>query len=86
MTFLQAEMLLFHKRKEGQTDFAVIFQPMKMTFSGNAFSQNSAVRNEQGMYIGMQWTPFARWKLSAYADVFRFPWLKYGVDAPSTGK
>ena len=55
-------------------------------FFGNAFSQNSAVRNEQGMYIGMQWTPFARWKLSAYADVFRFPWLKYGVDAPSTGK
>lgn len=35
-------------------------------FFGNAFSQNSAVRNEQGMYIGMQWTPFARWKLSAY--------------------
>ena len=34
MTFLQAEVLLFHKRKEGQTDFAVIFQPMKMTFSG----------------------------------------------------
>ena len=32
MTFLQAEMLLFHKRKEGQTDFAVIFQSMKMTF------------------------------------------------------
>lgn len=55
-------------------------------FFGNAFSQNSAVQNEQGVYMGMQWTPFSRWKLSAYADIFRFPWLKYGVDAPSTGK
>ena len=59
----------------------VIMINVTRLFFGNAFSQNSAVRNEQGMYIGMQWTPFARWKLSAYADVFRFPWLKYGVDA-----
>ena len=55
-------------------------------FFGNAFSQNSMIQNEQGVYIGMQWTPFARWKLSAYADLFRFPWLKYGMDAPSDGK
>lgn len=55
-------------------------------FFGNAFSQNSVVQNEQGIYLGMQWTPFARWKLSAYVDRFRFPWLKYGVDAPSAGQ
>lgn len=55
-------------------------------FFGNAFGQNSSVQNEQGVYMGMQWTPFARFKLSAYADLFRFPWLKYGVDAPSSGE
>lgn len=55
-------------------------------FFGNAFSQSSTVQNEQGVYLGMQWTPFARWKLSVYVDRFRFPWLKYGVDAPSTGQ
>ena len=55
-------------------------------FYGNAFSQGSAVQNEQGVYMGLQWTPFAHWKLSAYADWFRFAWLKYGVDAPSSGK
>lgn len=55
-------------------------------FFGNAFSQSSTIQNEQGLYMGMQWTPFRHWKLSAYADVFRFPWLKYGMDAPSTGK
>lgn len=55
-------------------------------FFGNAFGQNSFVQNEQGVYAGMQWTPFAHFKLSMYADVFRFPWLKYGVDAPSSGQ
>ena len=55
-------------------------------FFGNAFGQNSSVQNEQGVYVGMQWTPFAHFKLSMYADVFRFPWLKYGVDAPSLGQ
>lgn len=55
-------------------------------FFGNAFSQSSSVQNEQGFYTGMQWMPFAHWKLSAYADLFRFPWLKYGIDAPSNGQ
>lgn len=55
-------------------------------FFGNAFGQNSGVQNEQGVYTGMQWTPFADFKLSMYADVFRFPWLRYGVDAPSSGQ
>lgn len=54
-------------------------------FFGNAFAQGSSVQNEQGLYMGMQWVPVAHWKLSAYADFFRFPWLKYGVDAPSSG-
>jgi hypothetical protein len=55
-------------------------------YFGNAFSQNTMVQNEQGLYMGLQLTPFAYWKVSAYADFFRFPWLRYGIDAPSTGK
>lgn len=55
------------------------------SFFGNAFSQSSTVQNEQGLYMGLQWSPVARWKLAAYADIFRFPWLKYGIDSPSTG-
>ena len=53
---------------------------------GNAFSQGSTVQNEQGVYMGLQLTPIAHWKLSVYADLFRFPWLKYGIDAPSGGQ
>ncbi|MDL2222082.1 helix-hairpin-helix domain-containing protein [Parabacteroides sp. OttesenSCG-928-N08] len=53
---------------------------------GKAFAQNSTVQNEEGVYLGMQIVPFPGWKLAAYADLFRFPWLKYNVDAPSSGK
>ncbi|MDR2968488.1 MAG: helix-hairpin-helix domain-containing protein [Tannerellaceae bacterium] len=56
------------------------------SFYGRAFGQNSTVQNEQGIYAGLQLVPFPRWKLSVYADAFRFPWLKYGVDSPSSGK
>ncbi|MDR2917462.1 MAG: helix-hairpin-helix domain-containing protein [Tannerella sp.] len=55
-------------------------------FCGNAFSQNSTVQNEDGLYISMQWAPFAYWRFSGYADFFRFPWIKYGIDAPSSGQ
>jgi hypothetical protein len=55
------------------------------SFYGNAFSQGSMVQNEQGLYLGIQLAPAAHWKLSGYADFFRFPWLKFGIDAPSSG-
>ena len=55
-------------------------------FYGNAFSQGSTVQNEDGLYFSMQWSPFAYWRMSGYADFFRFPWLKYGLDAPSSGQ
>lgn len=48
-------------------------------------SENSAVRNEEGFYIGIEAKPVKYWKLFAYADFFRFPWLTYGVDKPSSG-
>ncbi|MDR0573073.1 MAG: helix-hairpin-helix domain-containing protein [Tannerella sp.] len=55
-------------------------------FYGNAFSQNSTVQNEDGLYLSMQWAPFVYWRFSGYADFFRFPWIKYGIDAPSSGQ
>jgi hypothetical protein len=55
-------------------------------FYGNAFGQNSSVQNEQGVYLGMQLFPEASWRLSMYADFFSFPWLKYSVNTPSSGK
>ena len=62
------------------------FDRKYQAFYGNAFSQSSTVQNEEGLYISMQWSPIAYWRVSGFADFFRFPWLKYGIDAPSSGQ
>ncbi|MDR1722939.1 MAG: helix-hairpin-helix domain-containing protein [Tannerella sp.] len=53
---------------------------------GSAFAQSSGVQNEEGLYLSFQWTPVAKLGVSGYADFFRFPWIKYDADAPSSGK
>lgn len=54
-------------------------------FAG-AFSESSRVTNESGWYVGLGMVPAARWKVNAYADLYRFPWMKYGADAAVTGQ
>ncbi|MDR1762567.1 MAG: helix-hairpin-helix domain-containing protein [Dysgonamonadaceae bacterium] len=54
-------------------------------FYGKAFSESSAVQNENGLYSGLKFRPASRWEIAAYIDFFRFPWLKYGINSPSSG-
>ena len=54
-------------------------------FYGKAFGESSAVQNETGLYTGIRFYPFRKWELSAYIDCFQFPWMKYGVNSPSSG-
>ncbi|HEV8283691.1 MAG TPA: helix-hairpin-helix domain-containing protein [Chitinophagaceae bacterium] len=53
---------------------------------GNAFTENTYPTNEKGLYAGITLRPVAGWQLAMYADFYKFPWLKYTVDAPSYGK
>ncbi|WP_018479383.1 hypothetical protein [Pontibacter roseus] len=55
------------------------------SFYGNAFGEGTRNINERGFYTGIKLKPFAKWELTAYYDRFRFPWLRYRVDAPSHG-
>ncbi|MGF1924676.1 MAG: ComEA family DNA-binding protein [Bacteroidia bacterium] len=41
--------------------------------------------NEKGLYMGFNISITRNWALSCYADYFKFPWLKFRIDAPSTG-
>ena len=50
-----------------------------------AFSQSNSTFNETGFYTGIVIKPHYKILLSAYADIYTFPWLKYQVQAPSTG-
>jgi len=54
-------------------------------FYGKAFGESSTVQNETGLYTGIRFHPFRKWELSTYFDYFRFPWLKYGINSPSSG-
>jgi hypothetical protein len=55
------------------------------SFYGTAFGDNTRNINEQGVYWGIKFQPFKKLNISAYYDKFRFPWLKFRTDAPSTG-
>ncbi len=55
-------------------------------FYSRSLSESSSTQNESGFYFGMKLSFLKRWILSGYIDCFRFPWLKYGIDAPSMGK
>ena len=48
-------------------------------------AEGGGVQNEDGTYFGIEAKPIKFWKFFAYADFFQFPWLKYGVDRPSSG-
>ncbi|WP_026966164.1 ComEA family DNA-binding protein [Algoriphagus terrigena] len=55
------------------------------SFYASGFAENTRPINEQGLYLGIQIKPDKRWKINAYYDYFKFPWLKYRVYAPSQG-
>jgi hypothetical protein len=50
-----------------------------------AFSENTRVVNEQGLYLGLTAQISPAWRLSAYADHFSFPWMKFRTYMPSRG-
>jgi hypothetical protein len=55
------------------------------TFYNNGFTEGSNTQNEKGIYFGFRTKLSNAWVLNTYMDVFKFPWLKYQVDAPSAG-
>jgi len=50
----------------------------------NAFGERSS-QNEKGLYFGLEFTPNHKFKIKGYADNYEFPWLRFGVDAPTKG-
>lgn len=55
------------------------------TFYGNAFSESSRLINEKGIYWGLKAQLSKKHQIAAYYDLFRFPWLKFQTDSPSSG-
>jgi len=55
-------------------------------FYNNPFYESSAMANEQGIYFGFKALITKSLNLSCYIDQYQFPWIKYRVDAPSSGR
>jgi DNA uptake protein ComE-like DNA-binding protein len=62
-------------------DYQRNFQPI----SSAGIGEGSTNENEKGMYMGFIAKPVKKFTLSAYYDQFTFPWLKFGINAPSKG-
>ncbi len=55
------------------------------SFYAQSLSEGSTVANESGIYAGFVLHPNRKIEWVNYVDIFRFPWLKFRVDAPSQG-
>lgn len=51
----------------------------------SAFTESTYPNNEKGLYAGISIKPNNFWRVDAYTDLYKFPWLRFRVDAPSTG-
>ncbi len=52
----------------------------------NPFAESSSISNEKGIYFGYKILLQKYISISGYIDNFQFPWLKYRVTSPSTGR
>lgn len=71
-----------------KVDLSVLYRNLAREFQspfGNAFTESTLPGNEQGLYTGIQVRPRNGWQVSAYADFYRFPFLKYRVSSPTRG-
>jgi hypothetical protein len=50
-----------------------------------SFSEGGYIQNENGVYAAFEGNPIRDWQVFASVDFFAFPWLKYGIDKPSSG-
>jgi hypothetical protein len=49
------------------------------------FGETNGARNENGIYLGIELRPGKHWRVNAYYDVFRFPYLRFNLDGPDEG-
>lgn len=62
------------------------YAPDYQNLNSAAFGQFSQNVNESGLFISLNSVFNSKFSLSAYADLYRAPWLRYRTDAPSRGE
>lgn len=73
---------------DAKIDMSLLYRNISQQYQSlytNAFTENTYPTNEKGVYSGISIRPNDSWHIDAYVDFYKFPWLKYLVDAPSIG-
>ena len=71
-----------------RVDLSLLYRNISKSYQSlytSAFTENTYPTNENGLYAGVSIRPHDYWRIDAYADFYKFPWLRYRVDAPSAG-
>lgn len=71
-----------------RADLAILYRNFQRDYqalNANPLAEATNARNEEGLYVGLVVRPASKWEFSAYFDQFKFPWLRFQVDAPSGG-
>ncbi|MGB5007670.1 MAG: helix-hairpin-helix domain-containing protein, partial [Ferruginibacter sp.] len=71
-----------------RADMSLLYRNISVSYQSlytSAFTENTFPVNEKGLYAGISVRPHDSWQVNAYADFYRFPWLRSRADAPSTG-
>ena len=71
----RVDLVLLHR------DFARNYQAL----NAKPFAETVGGANEQGIYMGMQFQMNKQWRFNGYYDIWRHPWLRFRVNAPSSG-
>lgn len=72
-----------------KADLALLYRYYDKAYQAlysNAFGDHYRPVNESGLYTAVTLRPTPQLKWEGYADVFRFPWLKYRSNAPGGGR
>lgn len=73
---------------DAKLDFCMMYRNFSKDYQSifnNPFAENNNGSNEEAIYTAMVYRHSKSIQVSAYLDVYRSPWLRYLVDAPSKG-
>jgi hypothetical protein len=62
------------------------FAPNYQSLNAQPFAESSRIQDENGLYMGLSLKPNRYFTADLYADVWRYKWVKSGIDAPSAGR
>ena len=69
-------------------DLAILYRNYSKSYesiNSNSFGETVGTNDEEGLYLGINWHIDNKWTLSLYQDIWKFPWLRYNISAPSYG-